>query len=228
MVIAYLFGLVFGLGHLLSEKICRKVSENREFLISFIAGMSIAYLFLELFPLVFQEGKMISEMVFLFMMVGFLVFFIFEKYIYKHSRTRLVVKEITILHSAGFFIYHFIIGMVITGLLDIGLEKALLFFIPTFLYSLVGEVSLNEIYYKVKEKWFSRLLLALSSLLGVAVAKNFFISNAFNSLLLGFLAGAFTYLITRDSVPRDKEGNLLAIAFGVVLYTFLIFLLWIL
>ena len=49
MVIAYLFGLVFGLGHLLSEKIWRKVSENREFLISFIAGMSIAYLFLELF-----------------------------------------------------------------------------------------------------------------------------------------------------------------------------------
>ena len=109
-VLAYLFGILLGLGHYLSELISWK---HREKIISFIAGMSIAYLFLELFPLLFQEGKQVSEVVFLFVMLGFLVFFVFEKYVYQHSKTRMIAREISWLHAIGFFLYHFIIGMVV-------------------------------------------------------------------------------------------------------------------
>jgi len=226
-VLAYIFGVMFGIGHLLSESICRKLGKHRSLFISFTAGLSIAYLFLELFPLLFQEGKQVSEVVFLFVMLGFLLLFIFEKYVYQHSKLKLMAREISLLHAFGFFFYHLAVGIILVKLMELGWEKTALFFIPTFLYAVFGEVSINEISERVKENWVAKTLLVLSSLLGVGIARLIVISNGLYYVLLGFLVGGFTYLIVRDSLPRDKEGDLMGIVLGVTLYTFLILMLWI-
>lgn len=226
-VLAYILGVMFGIGHLFSEYVCRKLGKHRSLFISFTAGLSIAYLFLELFPLLFQEGKQVDEVVFLFVMLGFLVFFIFEKYVYQHSKLKLMAREISLLHAFGFFFYHFVVGIILVKLMEIGWEKTALFFIPTFLYAVFGEVSINEISEGVKENWVAKTLLVLSSLLGVGIAGLIFVPNGLYYVLLGFLVGGFTYLIVRDSLPRDKEGDLIGIVTGVTLYTFLILMLWI-
>jgi len=224
-VLAYILGVILGFGHYFSEGICRRF-RHREAAISFIAGISIAYLFLELFPLLFREGKEVSELVFVFVMLGFLVFFIFEKYVYQHTKTKIIAREISHLHAFGFFLYHFVIGMVLAGLVKLGAGKALLFFIPALLYSLVGEVSLNEVA-AAKESGVVKALLGVSSLFGVVIGSLVFIPLGVNYLLLGFLVGAFNYMVVRDSLPRNREGNLAAFASGVALYTFLITFFWI-
>ena len=223
-MIALILGILFGIAHYLSEAVCNKFSKHRDILISFIAGISVSYVFVELFPGLFHENPAFREVIFLFVLLGFFIFYVFEKYIYKHAKSKLIVKDLANLHSVAFFIYHFVIGLVLVDLIS-NKKEWLLLFIPVFLYSLVGEISLNEVHEHIKNKWYWRLLLALSTVFGVLTAYIINISMAFDLILLGFVAGALIYIVVRESIPKERSGNLLALSSGVVLYTFLIFLL---
>ena len=225
MVFAIILGVILGIAHYLSEMICTAFSKHRDIFLSFVAGISVSYVFVELLPSLFHPDASLRTLIFLFMLLGFFLFHIFEKFIYQHSKTSLLVKELTKLHSFGFFVYHFVIGIILVHFLSMGFKSAILFFIPAFFYSLIGEVSLHEIHSSLKKRWYWKFFLALSTLLGVVLATFVFLPLAVNLVLLGFVGGALVYVVIRDSIPKEREGNLLTFTAGVVLYTFLILFL---
>lgn len=225
-MLAYLFGLVLSIAHLLSDALSKKFARGRAGLVSFAAGLSLAYLFLELFPLLLEFGG--GQVAFLFVLAGFFVFFVFETYIYQHASVRMVAREITRLHAFGFFVYYFVLGMLLVYFLQGGLERALLLLIPAALYALVGRVSFFHVHAELKESWGVKIALVVSPLLGVFFGGWVFLPRAVWYGLLGFLVGGLSYLVIRDSLPGEREGHLAAFSLGVVLYTFLILMLWVL
>ena len=225
-MLAYVFGLVLSIAHLLSDALSRKFSKHRGWLVSFVAGMSLAYLFLELFPLLLEFGD--GKIAFLFVLAGFFLFFVFEVYIYQHAGVKMVAREITRLHAFGFFVYYFVLGMLIVYFLQQSVERAFLLLIPAGLYALVGKVSFFHVHADLKESFWMKAMLVLSPVLGVLLGGWVFLPRAAWYGLLGFLIGGLSYLVIRDSLPGEKEGNLQAFSLGVVLYTFLIIMLWVL
>ena len=81
--------------------------------ISFAAGIFITFLFLEMFPLLFQQSFSFTQISLIFMLFGFSLFHIIQKYEYKHVSRKRLRKEIKELHSLAFFIYHFVVGIIL-------------------------------------------------------------------------------------------------------------------
>ena len=219
-MLAYVFGGLLGLGLLLSSLIDYR---NKNKVVSFAAGLLIAHLFLQLYPLLLRENKYIEELVFFFVLLGFLLFFLLGKFVYSHPKTRIIAKEIGLFHAFGIFLYYLLIGMGLTTLLNLSLISGILFFIPIFLYSIFGEISLFHVHPDFKEGLFVKLLFFSSGLIGVIAAKLVFISFLISFCVLGFLIGCSTFLAVKEHA-KESEHYVLLFFSGVALYTFLIFL----
>ena len=141
---------------------------------------------------------------------------------------RIIARELTWLHGFGFFVYYFVFGMLLVYFLGQGLERALLLLIPAVLYALVGRVSFFHVHADLKESFWMKAALVLSPLLGVLFGGGVFLPRGAWYGLLGFLVGGLSYVVIRDSLPGEREGHLGVFSLGVVLYTFLILMLWVL
>jgi len=213
-----------GLAQYFSEEICLRCKTYSPKIISFVAGISITYLFLDLFP-TFAEGALgLTRLLFFSVVFGFAVFYIIEKYIYKHYSKNQLRKELAIEESFASFIYHFVIGMVIVTFVDRGIFPAILFFAPPLFYTSISSfVSHHSKYKSIK------ILLSTSTLLGIL-----FVLFVYPNLppiikfsLLGFVIGVLSYEIIRHSVPGGKKGEPIFFILGATIYSLLITFMWV-
>jgi zinc transporter ZupT len=218
MWVSLLFGLVIGVMHYLSDWLRVKLERQRVQLLSFGAGISVAYLFLYLLPELHSGTEFLGKFSFVSMMAGFIAFHLIEKYIYQHATREQLLKDIKEVHSAAFFMYHFIIGAVLVTLTrENTLQGALLFF-PVLFHSAVSKVSMAEIHPHIREKGALKFVLASSTLLGVIVAYMLEVSQPVYYSLFGFVWGAMLYVIIRDTLPKEKRGNPMFFLIGVLVY----------
>jgi zinc transporter ZupT len=223
--LAIFFGVVIGVVHYLSDKIHESKTYKNE-LLSLAAGVSLTYLLLFLLPELYEGVQELQKLLFLFVLLGAVVFHLVEKYIYQHKKKKKIIADLSAVHAVSFFSYHFIIGVVLVNLLQRNIILGTLFFIPIISYTAVGQVSLKEIHAKVKEKILLKIFLAASTLIGVIEAVYIQIQPRYFYALLGFVAGAMLYHVMRESIPSEKEGNGLFFLLGAVIYTILIMFVW--
>jgi len=222
-MIEILFGLLMGLVHYFSETILEKFKSHKWKFISFSAGISITYLFLNLFPRFVSGVSQENRFLFLSILSGFVIFHIIEKYIYKQNLSEYKrLKEVAVEDSAISFIYHFIIGMMIVSFFNKGFFEGVLFFIPVLLYTSVDTIPVDRATSKI-----TKAILAFSTLLGILfsifIYKN--MSGIVYLTLLGFIIGTLTFTVTRHSIPDGKKGSPLFFIFGVIIYSIILFLL---
>lgn len=230
MVLPIVLGILLSIIHFGSDKLFNVKSIRRMKFISFTAGVFISYLILELLPTVFLEGKMLMRLSLVFVLIGFSLFHLLEKYVYIHERMNRykMKKELKEIHSITFFIYHLIIGMVLVSVLNnISLASGLLFFIPLAFITGVSSLSLKGIHGRIREKRTIKTLLSVSPLIGVLIATIFPLTSLLYSILLGFVIGVLFYMVIIDSIPRERKGEPTYFVFAVVLYSLLIGLTWI-
>ena len=216
-MIAIIFGLVMGITHYLSEHLNLKDTKYYAQLISFSAGISITYIFLDLFPQ-FSEGAIqINKFLFIFVLLGFISFHLVEKYIYLHSPKDKLIRELAIEDTVISFVYHFIVGMIIVSFVEQGWVKGTLFFIPVLFYTAVSTLPVD------KTKFMAiRFVLSMSTLLGVLFASFVNIIPMIYYALLGTVIGILLFTIIRHSIPSGKEGKPLSFTIGVIVYTLII------
>lgn len=219
-MIAILFGIIFGIVNYFSSALSSAFKKHYNAISSLSAGISITYIFLHLFPLFSEGASKINDLLFTFVLLGFVVFHLVEKYIYQHSPKDKLLKKLALEDSAISFIYHFVIGIIFLGFLNQGLTHGLLFFIPILLYTSISTLPVDIT--RVKS---IRIIVALSVLLGIIFASYTTISQFSYLALLGFIIGALSFTVFRHSIPRGKEGKPLFFIIGVVIYSVLIFLL---
>lgn len=225
-MIAIIFGLILGFVHYFSDKIHLKYRLHKTKLISLAAGISVSFIFLELFPELFKGTEYLHRLSVLAVLAGFSILHIIEKHVYSNSLKRKMKSELEREHCVAFFIYHFIIGMVLSILTKEDFITGLLFFFPLVFHIAISSISLNEIE-KIHRKTLANLFLSASTLFGVLFALGVPITLPLFHLLTGFIVGAFLYIIIRDFIPRERGGKIAFFILGVVAYTAIILLTWI-
>ncbi len=213
-----LLGVLFLIAHLISDKIHIR---HQPMLTSFSVGISLAYIFLYLFPEMLQASRFDSMSVFSSVLLGIAIIRLVEIHVWKHRSKAVLKKELKEVHAVSFFIYHFVIGMVLFELLKFSVIGGILFFLPALLHSAVSSTSLKEIHDEIRAGA-SRVLLALSTLLGISIMYFVSVPASAHSILLGFVVGVLLYIVMRDSMPKESAGKPLHFLAGILLYALLI------
>ncbi len=219
------YGLIIGILHYLSDFISLKFIKYKEKILSFGAGVSITYLFLELLPMIHEATQVLSKISYISILVGFALFHLIEKYIYQHSRRDELIEKLRHVHSAGFFIYHFIIGIVLFHLMENNITQGTLFLIPIIFHSAVSSASFQEIHEELRTKQHVRLFLSSSTIMGILIAIYIGVSQTIYYSMLGFVVGALFYIIIKDILPEQKEGNPKYFLAGMIIFVLLLLMI---
>ena len=217
-----IYSVILGVIHFFNEKIQIRQEYVRIRVISFIAGISVTYMFLTLLPEVYDGFEVFDRVIFISLLAGFTISHITEKYIYQHSAPQALKESLSGVHSVAFFIYYFFIGVILVRLNQINTLNAVLFFLPVMFYSAVGILSLERIHAKIWEKSSVKLFLSTSSLAGVLFADFILQFSTLFDLLFAFVIGTFLYTALMDFVPREAKGRPEYFTLGVLIYTLVI------
>lgn len=225
MYLAIIYGTLVSLLHFFSDYFSLKLIKYKEKLLSFGAGVSIAYLFLELLPQIHEAVKPLRELSYISILIGFASFHLLEKYIYQHAKAEQLFKKLKQVHSIGFFIYYFIVGIVLYHITNQSLVAGSLFLIPVLFHASISSASAKEIHEEIKENKYWKLFLSSSTILGVLVFYFFNIPLIVIFILLGFVIGALFYIIIKDILPEQKEGDPKYFILGAIIFLALIIIL---
>jgi zinc transporter ZupT len=212
-------GLTTGIVHFFSENIRPPEGFVRDRVVSFAAGISIAYLFLRLLPETYRAAFYLKEWVFVFLLAGFAVFHLVEKYTYQHADRARLMKELKEIHSASFFIYYFVVGIVLEDLLKVSLLEGTLFAVPVGLHAALSTASLSEIHGDMRQSILVRVILSVSTLSGIVFALLVPIPGLVNNVLVSLIAGVILYIVVREFLPEREKGQPLLFAIGLVAFS---------
>lgn len=226
-LMAILLSLFLGAVHFWNEKIFFKKETVKAKTMSFVAGASVAYIFLYLLPDLYKGVTHINQWIFVFILFGFSLVHILEKYFYQHTEGEERLFRFKEIHFFIFFWYYFIVGVVLTEFLKINLWKGLLLFVPILFYAAVSRVSFTEVHVHIREQKFFRILLTLATLLGVLSASVILERAFLYYILLAFIIGDFFYIVIMDFIPREARGRPEYFLIGVSIYTLLTIFTWI-
>jgi len=228
-IIVSLVSLIGIFSLLLNENLLNKILIP---LIGFSAGGLIGGAFLHLLPESIEKCNE-SVNIFLFTIIGFILFFILEKYLYWrhcHKGEKCNVHMFTYLNLLGDGVHNFIDGLVMGASFVISIEIGLVTTLVIILHEIPQELGdFGVLVYGGFSKGkalFYNFLSALTAVIGTIVG--YYISNSVGNVtvfLLPFAAGGFIYIAASDLIPelhrqKDlKKANLSMIFFvsGILL-----------
>ena len=228
MLLPAIYALLLCLVHYYAEGIRIRYSNFKHHFVSFSSGLAVSYFLLVLFPELYRGVANLDKFIFIFVLIGFISLYLIDKYIYEYADKVKVKRDLKEAHSIAFFIYHLFIGIIIYDFYIQGIFSLTLFFIPIILISVTTGISLHEIHYELKENQIIRIVLSISPLIGVFLATVFTIAQNFNFILIGIVGGIMLYMVIREFMPSEKKGEPIYFVYGVLIYTFIIIVTWIL
>jgi len=220
MVLSILFSFIVSIADYISDEIIPNLVEKKTDLISFTAGISVTYIFLELLANLYDGIAYLDRYIFLFLLAGFIIFHLAEKHIYQHVQNH-KKTDLTRIHLAGLFVYHFIIGILLVAFTERSIIEGFLLLVPVSLHTALSNLGSHEIEDYVKKVYFS-----LASVYGAVIAFVFRFPETVIAALTSFIAGVLIYIVVRETIPKDKEGNAKMFVMGAVLYALLIIVTW--
>jgi len=206
-----------------STPIARRLERHHMRLVSFSAGLFIAYFFLALLPVVFRAPASIQRDLFAAMLLGLATIHLVEKYVYQHVTNRKeLLKELGELHVLGSFADSFIIGFAIVVVLDAGLRPGEVYFIliPFLLHTLAASLSTAHIHAHFKLGFLGNALLSSGPLAGAVAASYLQWTPSYFYLTFAFLLGVILYSVLRGILPQKKKGEPLFFFLGLVIAWF--------
>ena len=205
IVIIIIIAVIMGLTDFFGHRISGLIGGHRDSVLSFSAGLLISLLFLILVPDVISNGN--TEILFLFMLIGFLLMHLAEKYIYRHAMHKQeLLEDLKIIHIIGFGLDNFLIGFIIAALVELDFSVVITLSVPLFLQMLTSSISLDSIDTRLNDKY-SKIILSvlpiLGAILGIVLEFEFLLTN----FVLAFVLGILFYMIIRDVLPQGRRGS---------------------
>ncbi|MCX5712427.1 MAG: ZIP family metal transporter [Candidatus Omnitrophica bacterium] len=182
-------------------------------LIAFSAGGLIGGAFLHIMPEAIRDYG--DKNVFLYLIVGFIVFFILEKYLHWrhcHKGGECKTHPFTYLNLFGDAIHNFTDGLAIGASFVIGIHFGLITTFVIILHEIPHEIgNFGVLVYggfsRVKALIFN-FITALTCILGASAG--FLLSEkikSFSMYLLPIIAGGFVYIAACDLIPEIHKGD---------------------
>jgi zinc transporter ZupT len=157
---------------------------------------------------------------------------------YKIKIQNHINKELTRFRILTDYVYHFLVGIILVGLLKFEIIAGILFFIYAFFRTVVTKRSEAhliftdlEIYEEVKhdEKPIIKYMLGTSALTGILIGLIFNSIFPVNLELLfifySFISGVILYVIVREVVPEKEKGDPLKFLIGLIGFALVIFVI---
>lgn len=210
----------------LSDRINIERSKYRQHITSFAAAIAITYLLFSFLPKAYQNST--GLVLFIPMIAGFAFIHLVEKFFYSKYSGRFSIKRVRSyhdeLHAFILFVYHFVIGAVLIGIMEKNILAGLLFLPPLVLFTTIGNWSLHHAYLNQVPHW--RMLLASSTIFGALFAKSTLLGGMLvEAIMINFVAGFLLFSVVRESLPNPKEGKPMLFILGILAYGGLMFLI---
>ncbi len=154
----------------------------------------------------------------------------------KMKISKHLIKDLDELRFITSYIYHFLIGIIIIGLLMVELLSGIFFFIFAFFMTIIKKRSDKQIifsdldieieYHDIGRKQF---ILASSAITGVFIG--IIVDIAFGLqlevlyLLYSFISGVILYTIVRKVIPEKEKGNPYYFILGFILFSLILLLI---
>jgi zinc transporter ZupT len=216
---------LIGIIHFFGSRISPKESRARYRVISFAAGVSIAYLFLDLLPKTYEAATHLRQWVFVFLLIGFSIVHLSEKWIYQHHDGARLDTELNTVDSVAFFAYNFVVGIALLEKMRENLLEGALFLIPIALHAMLSMASMSNIHRSGRERLAVKIVLSGSALYGVLFGIVVTIPRVVDNILISLIAGVLLYIIVREFLPEKEKGQpaffIAGLAVFVVLAMFL-------
>lgn len=182
--------------------------------ISFSAGVSVVYLLMQLLPEVYFGAVELNRNIALFVLLGFILHHLIEKYIYQHAPRRELVRDIRREHVLAMFVYHSIVGVVLVDLFERNAAEGILFFVPMSFHIVIDNLPKHIIH----GSFFVRAFFSGATLIGGLLAFYTKFSRFVDFALLGFMGGVILYFVVRETIPKGGEGKPLFFVLGILVY----------
>jgi len=217
---------------LMKDDLLRKVII---FLVAFAAGGLIGGAFLDIIPEAMVYVKDITQL-FLYVVSGYLLFFILEKYLHwRHCHApECKVHRFTYLNIVGDIVHNFSDGMIIGAVFLIDIKVAIATTLAIVFHEIPHELgNFTVLVYGGFSKLKALLFNFLSALFAIAgTLVGYYFANkipGFAHILLPLAAGGFIYIASCDLIPElHKEEGGKRSALIMVTFTFGIFLMYLL
>ena len=219
-----LMAVLIGAVHFFGEEIDEFTGDYNFFLVSFSAGLTIAYFFAILIPETSRHSVFGVDN--LSILAGLSIFYIIEEAIYKRDQNFGEIKyNFKEIHTVFVGLYYAAVGTVMVFLFETSsMQQLLLFFIPVLIHTAVNSLAMKEMHEEMLENKFIQIIISLSTLAGVILGSLLDIPISFLYTLLGVLGGSFIYIVIHDALDPRKERPVGFIT-GVLLFLILTFII---
>ena len=223
--LAVLLSVVIGIMQFWGNRLEIKNKERSYKIISFSAGVTITYIFLELLPMVTQVAVSFSNYLFLSVLLGFVIHLFTEREIYKHNHNHKLVRMINLEENIFYFMHHIIIGIVFASFMNKSLVHGLLFFLSIMIYSFVSNLPTAPHRPLAKAIFLASSTLC-GSIIGIFLLEVIQIADWIQFAFIGITTGILFFTVTRHQIPFERRGKLRYFSLGAFIYTLLIMVSW--
>jgi len=209
--------------------------------ISIAGGVSIAYIFLDIFPELSKAQaelehsnnfllRYLENHIYLLALVGLAIFYGLEKLALR-SRSHQQHKHgkdcthpgVFWLHIVSFAIYNTILGYLFRESENHGLIACLLLFVVLALHFAVNDVGLREHHKKAYDQ-IGRWLLAGVIIFGWGLGKAIKIDDAALAVIWALVAGGIILNVLKEELPSEQDSNFGMFVAGATIYSGLLLL----
>lgn len=193
--------------------------------LSAAGGISVAYVFVHLFPELADAQEHLHAAVpglafldnhaYLVALSGLLLFYGLETAIRK-AGSRAENKELFWLHLGSYALYNCLIGTILADYRDQPLKELVLFASAIALHFLVNDYGLRQVHQSTYQHY-GRWLVSVAILVGWVIGLAVQIPDTVSAVLLAFLAGSVILNVLKEELPEDRRSRLvpfLLAAFG--------------
>ncbi|MEO0488873.1 MAG: hypothetical protein AAF215_19040 [Cyanobacteria bacterium P01_A01_bin.123] len=234
-MLGFLLAVCLALLHLFVGKLSgfKYVSHRRW--ISLAGGVSIAYIFLDVFPELAHAQEEIEhseisilayleQHVYLLALLGLVLFYGLDKLALRsrtHNQKMSQVDATGVgvfwVHIAAFAIYNAILGYLFRESADHGLVACLLLFITLGLHFLVNDLGMRE-HHKHSYDRLGRWILAAAIIAGWAVAQAVIFNPAAIAVIWAIVAGGIILNVLKEELPEQRESDFITFLTGALGY----------
>lgn len=241
LVIVTLFALI----HFYAGKLHFLDTIPRSRWLSFAGGISVAYVFIHVFPELAKAQAAVEETlsslrwleqhIYLVALAGLAAFYGVERLVVsarpgsgKNGEDDDDESEHSMgifwLHIASFSLYNGLIGYLLVHREEDSVQSLIFFALAMAVHFLVNDFGLSQEHNKTYERsgrWILSAAIVVGWLIGLITA----VSEAVFGLLFAFLAGGIVLNVLKEELPRERKSRFLPFALGCVVYTLLLLLL---
>lgn len=210
--------------------------------LSFAGGVSIGYVFLEIFPELShaQEELQHSSIpwlaylenhVYLLALLGLLVFYGLDILATTSRRFNRVENDIDSsgpavfwIHMVAFTVLNIIFGYLLQNMMDHSLMRCILYFVAVALHFFIIDHGLRE-HHKTPYDKRGRWVLTAAIMVGAIAGKATHLNEAAISIVWSFLAGSIILHILTRELPEERKSCFGSFVGGIALYTGLLLLI---